>query len=293
MQGVAGPGERFNYFFGEIRGKGNSLYFPVALGHQAHDGDRSRSRRVAPRRRHPPGREDPPAAHPRRARVAPRGARRRLSRRGLRLEREHRRPARPPRGAVPPRRGGRRREDSSRPTPPGVSPRARGGRAPGCRRVRAPPRPRDLVREPPRRRPRRRSRRSSPTRTWTGARSRARSSSACGAATSGASATHVAHRRRVRRTGRRNRGPGDDAGRAGRYDLLLALSLGHSRPPSRRTPNRGRSSCGSGAGCRRCATDSRRAPSRSSRSETPSSCCAFERSRRLRLPRPQRPRPTR
>jgi Dolichyl-phosphate-mannose-protein mannosyltransferase len=32
VQGVAGPGERFNYFFGEISGKGRALYFPVALG---------------------------------------------------------------------------------------------------------------------------------------------------------------------------------------------------------------------------------------------------------------------
>jgi Dolichyl-phosphate-mannose-protein mannosyltransferase len=32
VQGVAGPGERFNYFFGEISGKGHPLYFPVALG---------------------------------------------------------------------------------------------------------------------------------------------------------------------------------------------------------------------------------------------------------------------
>lgn len=32
VQGVAGPGERFNYFFGEIYGKGHALYFPVALG---------------------------------------------------------------------------------------------------------------------------------------------------------------------------------------------------------------------------------------------------------------------
>ena len=32
VQGVAGPGERFNYFLGEISGKGHPLYFPVALG---------------------------------------------------------------------------------------------------------------------------------------------------------------------------------------------------------------------------------------------------------------------
>jgi hypothetical protein len=32
VQGVAGPGERFNYFFGEISGTGHRLYFPVALG---------------------------------------------------------------------------------------------------------------------------------------------------------------------------------------------------------------------------------------------------------------------
>jgi hypothetical protein len=32
VQGVAGPGERFNYFFGEVSGKGRALYFPVALG---------------------------------------------------------------------------------------------------------------------------------------------------------------------------------------------------------------------------------------------------------------------
>ncbi|MEO8587513.1 MAG: phospholipid carrier-dependent glycosyltransferase [Acidobacteriota bacterium] len=32
VQGVAGPGERFNYFFGEVSGKGNPFYFPVALG---------------------------------------------------------------------------------------------------------------------------------------------------------------------------------------------------------------------------------------------------------------------
>ncbi len=31
VQGVAGPGERFNYFFGEVSGKGHALYFPVAL----------------------------------------------------------------------------------------------------------------------------------------------------------------------------------------------------------------------------------------------------------------------
>jgi 4-amino-4-deoxy-L-arabinose transferase-like glycosyltransferase len=32
VQGGAGPGERFNYLFGEITGKGHALYFPVALG---------------------------------------------------------------------------------------------------------------------------------------------------------------------------------------------------------------------------------------------------------------------
>jgi hypothetical protein len=32
VQGVAGPGERFNYFFGTVRGTGSFLYFPVALG---------------------------------------------------------------------------------------------------------------------------------------------------------------------------------------------------------------------------------------------------------------------
>jgi hypothetical protein len=32
VQGVAGPGERFNYFCGEISGRGHALYFPVALG---------------------------------------------------------------------------------------------------------------------------------------------------------------------------------------------------------------------------------------------------------------------
>ena len=32
VQGVAGPGERFNYFFGKVTGKGHVLYFPVALG---------------------------------------------------------------------------------------------------------------------------------------------------------------------------------------------------------------------------------------------------------------------
>jgi hypothetical protein len=32
VQGVAGPGERFNYFFGQVRGTGFLLYFPVALG---------------------------------------------------------------------------------------------------------------------------------------------------------------------------------------------------------------------------------------------------------------------
>lgn len=32
VKGVAGPGERFNYFFGEISGRGHALYFPVALG---------------------------------------------------------------------------------------------------------------------------------------------------------------------------------------------------------------------------------------------------------------------
>ncbi len=31
VQGVAGPGERFNYFLGEVRGTGRLLYFPVAL----------------------------------------------------------------------------------------------------------------------------------------------------------------------------------------------------------------------------------------------------------------------
>ncbi len=31
MQGVAGPGERFNYFLGTVRGTGFVLYFPVAL----------------------------------------------------------------------------------------------------------------------------------------------------------------------------------------------------------------------------------------------------------------------
>ena len=31
VQGVAGPGERFNYFFGDVSGKGKLLYFPVAL----------------------------------------------------------------------------------------------------------------------------------------------------------------------------------------------------------------------------------------------------------------------
>ncbi len=31
VQGVAGPGERFNYFFGSVRGTGYPLYFPVAL----------------------------------------------------------------------------------------------------------------------------------------------------------------------------------------------------------------------------------------------------------------------
>ena len=31
VEGVAGPGERFNYFFGSIRGTGFLLYFPVAL----------------------------------------------------------------------------------------------------------------------------------------------------------------------------------------------------------------------------------------------------------------------
>jgi hypothetical protein len=32
VQGGAGPGERFNYLFGEVTGKGHALYFPVALG---------------------------------------------------------------------------------------------------------------------------------------------------------------------------------------------------------------------------------------------------------------------
>ena len=32
VQGVAGPGQRFNYLFGEISGKGYPLYFPIALG---------------------------------------------------------------------------------------------------------------------------------------------------------------------------------------------------------------------------------------------------------------------
>jgi hypothetical protein len=32
VKGVAGPGERFNYFFGELSGRGHALYFPVALG---------------------------------------------------------------------------------------------------------------------------------------------------------------------------------------------------------------------------------------------------------------------
>jgi hypothetical protein len=31
VQGVAGPGQRFNYFLGEVRGTGCLLYFPVAL----------------------------------------------------------------------------------------------------------------------------------------------------------------------------------------------------------------------------------------------------------------------
>lgn len=31
VQGVAAPGERFNYFFGAVRGTGSFLYFPVAL----------------------------------------------------------------------------------------------------------------------------------------------------------------------------------------------------------------------------------------------------------------------
>ena len=31
VQGVAGPGERFNYLFGEVTGRGRLLYFPVAL----------------------------------------------------------------------------------------------------------------------------------------------------------------------------------------------------------------------------------------------------------------------
>ncbi len=31
VKGVAGPGERFNYFLGEVRGTGSLLYFPVAL----------------------------------------------------------------------------------------------------------------------------------------------------------------------------------------------------------------------------------------------------------------------
>ena len=30
--GGTGPGQRFNYFFGEVTGKGHALYFPVALG---------------------------------------------------------------------------------------------------------------------------------------------------------------------------------------------------------------------------------------------------------------------
>jgi hypothetical protein len=32
VRGGAGPGERFNYFLGEVTGKGHALYFPVALG---------------------------------------------------------------------------------------------------------------------------------------------------------------------------------------------------------------------------------------------------------------------
>jgi hypothetical protein len=32
VSGVAGPGERFDYFFGSVRGTGYPLYFPVALG---------------------------------------------------------------------------------------------------------------------------------------------------------------------------------------------------------------------------------------------------------------------
>ncbi|HSB63328.1 MAG TPA: glycosyltransferase family 39 protein, partial [Thermoanaerobaculia bacterium] len=32
VRGVAGPGERFNYLFGELSGRGHPLYFPVALG---------------------------------------------------------------------------------------------------------------------------------------------------------------------------------------------------------------------------------------------------------------------
>ena len=31
VEGVAGPGERFNYFLGEVSGRGRPLYFPVAL----------------------------------------------------------------------------------------------------------------------------------------------------------------------------------------------------------------------------------------------------------------------
>lgn len=31
VRGVAGPGERFNYFLGEISGKGHTFYFPIAL----------------------------------------------------------------------------------------------------------------------------------------------------------------------------------------------------------------------------------------------------------------------
>jgi len=32
VRGVAGPGERFNYLFGEVTGNGHALYFPIALG---------------------------------------------------------------------------------------------------------------------------------------------------------------------------------------------------------------------------------------------------------------------
>ena len=117
VQGVAGPGERFNYFFGEISGKGHALYFPVALGIKlttatvllvlaalvaaavlASRGTRFRDLLAA--------RTCLPAALG--------GA---YLSRGMRLEREHRRPPRPARGPLRHRRGRGNPPDARSPAP--------------------------------------------------------------------------------------------------------------------------------------------------------------------------------